>query len=397
MNTIQRLFTVAVAAFSLPALHTAIAQDDIYVTKAGSPAPTGSLSSPYQMVEAGIVKTKTSSANTVIIAPGKYYETFTIDTPCILKASGGNAIIGELDYQASTTLEIITLNTHLGGDEVFFPSWQDYERADDIADFFGGHNPRPDVVGFQEIWDEDLFFGGDGANGIRPRSGYPYGDHGDEESDVLNSGCALMSNYPLANFLQTEWDDCYGIFECNAAKGWVQATIVKDGFSIGLFDLHAQSDYTDSDIKARKNQMVELKDVVNSYRAQHPSHVVFVMGDFNIYGEGDEYNDTLIPNVGEGAGGKDADRNSPGFILGSSEQWTYCDCNPLAIYFDDEAVSGRLDYIFYFPSSDGSVEVLPSSVNVLKFIGRMHSEDNLTTNQSSDHWSVHGQFKIIRP
>jgi hypothetical protein len=38
-----------------------------------------------------------------------------------------------------------------------YASWKDKARAYDIAHFFGGSNPRPDVVGFQEIWDEDLF------------------------------------------------------------------------------------------------------------------------------------------------------------------------------------------------------------------------------------------------
>jgi hypothetical protein len=389
----SRLLTVALAACALLITSTAVAQDDVYVTKAGSPAPTGTLSDPYQLVEAGIVRTMTSPASTVQIAAGKYYETFTTDTPCILKATGGTVTIGKLDYQASTTLEIITLNTHLAGDQWFMPSWQDYERADDIADFFGGPNPTPDVVGFQEIWDEDLFFGGDGANGIRPRSGYLYGDHGDDGWPA-NSGCALMSKFPLADFVQVEWGDCSGV-DCGANKGWVQATIVKDGFSIGMFNLHADADADEDDVEARFNQMVQLKNAVNSYRTAHPSHVGFVMGDFNIYGEETEYSATLTPQVGIGAGGRDADRNAPGFVFGSSEQWTVCDCNPLAMYFDDETVSGRLDYIFYFPSLDGSVEVIPMSVEVLPFIGRTLTEDDLTTSQSSDHWSVYGQFKLV--
>lgn len=269
------LVALAVVLAGRSALITGMAapQNVVYVTKVGSPDPDGSPAKPYHVVEAGIARTLTSPASTVQIAAGKYYETFTTDTPSILQATSGTVTIGKLDYQASTTLEIITLNTHLAGDEVFMPSWQDYQRADDIADFFGGANPRPDVVGFQEIWDEDLFFGGDGANGIRPRSGYPYGDHGDAEGPTLNSGAALMSDYPLANFVQVEWDDCS----------------------------------------------------------------------------------------------------------------------------DDETVSGRLDYIFYFPSLDGSVEIIPTSVEVLPFTGRILTEDGLTTNQSSDHWGVHGQFKLIRP
>ena len=392
INTLTALIAVALYVPLLFATGTAYAQDNIYITKAGSPAPTGSLSDPYQLVEAGIVRTLASPASTVQIAAGKYYETFTTDTPCILKATGGTVTIGKLDYQASTTLSIITLNTHLAGDQWFMPSWQDYERADDIADFFGGPNPTPDVVGFQEIWDEDLFFGGDDANGIRPRSGYPYGDHGDEGT-FANSGCALMSKFPLADFVQVEWDDCSGV-DCWANKGWVQATIVKDGFSIGMFNLHADADADEDDVEARFSQMVQLKNAVNSYRAAHPSHVMFVMGDYNIYGETAEYDTTLIPHIGIGTGGRDADRNAPGFVFNSSE-WTVCDCNPLAMYFNDETASGRIDYIFYIPSLDDSVEVIPVSVKVLPFTGRTLTDDDLMTDQSSDHWSVYGQFKLV--
>jgi endonuclease/exonuclease/phosphatase family metal-dependent hydrolase len=372
----------------------------LWVTKTGSPSPTGSLSNPYQLVEAGIARTQTSAAKTVQITAGKYYETFTTDIPCILKASGGVVTIGKLDYQSSTTLDLITLNTHLSGDAAFLPSWQDYERTDDIANLIGGFNPQPDIFGFQEIWDEDLF--DDGVSGIRPQSGYPYGYHGSfvnpihPPGSIHHSGLAIMSQYPLAGFLQVEYDDEYGFFESRSTKGWVQATIIKDGFSIGLFNTHTQADNTGGDVSARASQIAQLSDAINSYRVSHPSYVVFAMGDFNIYGHSSEYY-ALSAIIGTQAGGRDADRNSVGFVNESSEPWTLCDCNPLAMYFDDGTISGRLDYIFYFPSLDGLTEILPSAVNVLPFIGFSHTEDNFTTDQSSDHWSVHGQFKLIRP
>jgi hypothetical protein len=393
---------VALAGWSVLMMNTATAQNPIYVSKAGSPDPDGSQSKPYQMVEAGIVRTVTSPANTVQIEAGSYYETFTTDIPSILEASGGTVTIGQLDYQAATTLEIITLNTHLFGD-VVGPSWQDYERADDIADFFGGANPLPDVVGFQEIWDEDLFFGGDGANGILPRSPYLYGDQGEETNcgTCGNSGLAIMSKYPLVFFTQVPFKYCDGFLECQATKGWVHTAIWKDGFYIHLINTHTQAGNEEDDLNTRKLQLQELRDWINWVRTGDPGSVIFVMGDLNVYGElyGEqgEYNDVLIPEIGTTAGGRDADRNSPGFAFGSSKQWTYCICNPLAFYFDPVAYNGRLDYIFYLPSLDGSVEVIPTSVEVLPFVGRILSEDDLTTNQSSDHWGVYGQFTLIRP
>lgn len=225
-----------------------------------------------------------------------------------------------------------------------------------------------------------------------------YGDHGKEEGLALNSGVALMSNFPLINFKQLEFNECDGIFnECAAAKGWVQATIVKDNFPIGLFNLHTGAGEESDEVATRHLQLMQLRNAVDTYRTANPDHIVFVMGDFNVYGERSEYYSNLIPQLGVGLGGRDADRNSPGFVFDSTQQWTLCDCNALATYFDSETVSGRLDYIFYFPSLDNTVEVIPLSVDVLQFTGRTLREDGLTTDQSSDHWGLHGRFQLVRP
>src|SRR4029434_9958942 len=104
--------------------------------------------------------------------------------------------------------EICALNTHLFGDNIG-PSWQDYARAEDIADTCGASTF--DVVGFEEIWDEDLFYGGDGADGIRPRAGFPFGFHGEaHDLDPLNSGLAIMSQHPLSDTDQVSWTECDG-------------------------------------------------------------------------------------------------------------------------------------------------------------------------------------------
>jgi endonuclease/exonuclease/phosphatase family metal-dependent hydrolase len=380
---------------------TVAGQDVIHVTKTGSPAPTGAPDAPYSSVRAGMYQAGIVPATTVQISAGQYYETVSLEfggaTPCTLTASGGPVTIGKMDYQAATELEIITLNTHLFGD-VVGPSWMDYERAEDIADFFGGMHPWPDVVGFQEIWDEDLFWGGDGAEGIWPASGYAYGEHGDETfGDPVNSGLALMSDYPLNDYAQVEWEDCYDVVECMSAKGWLQATIEKDGFSVGVFTLHTEAGDSMWSHLAREAQLIQLKDAINAYRATYPDHVVFASGDFNVYGEQDEYYGTLVPIIGDQVDGRDADRNAYGFIPGHFNTWTYSRSNPLALYFDDDAVDGRLDYIWYFPSLDGSVEIVPEFAAVLPFTGRTLTDDGLTTNESSDHWSVHGLFKLVRP
>jgi len=388
-NTLVVLMKIAIGVFLLIGLST-VCTAAIHVTKAGWPDPDGSAGKPYHMIEAGIVRAQTAVVNNIVVGPGKYYETFTTDIPCTLEALTGTVTIGKMDYLASTTLEIITLNTHLFGDSPG-DSWKDKARAYDIAIKLRDMGAKkPDVVGFQEIWDEDLFFGDDGVTlGIRLRSEYPYGDHGDIGWPGGNSGLALTSLHPIDDFEQRSFG--YGTgWDSWANKGWIQATIKKGGFSIWLFNTHTQAGEDNSVIRAA--QITELITEIDKCRRNHPDHVVFAFGDFNVYGELGEYWTSLIPMIGIAVGGRDADRNSPRFI----DPWTYKRSNDLAWHFDKESKSGRLDYIFYFPSYDGSVEVLPMDVYVLPFRGRWLTEDGLTTNESSDHYSVHGKFKLIR-
>jgi endonuclease/exonuclease/phosphatase family metal-dependent hydrolase len=309
----------------------------------------------------------------------------------VLDALSYNDSPAVTDSHTSTTVEIITLNTHLFGKKPFAPKWLDAERAAGIAGFLKNLTPQPDAVGFQEIWDAGLFWGEGKKQGIFARSGYAHGEHGDQKKKLLNSGLALMSASPLLNFAQAKWKDCDGL-DCLAAKGWVQATIVKDGFSIGLLNLHAQADEGRDKVWTRLRQFTQLQKAVTEYRRKHPSHVVFVMGDFNVYGGTEEYTTVLRPSM-KRAGAHDSVPNTSG--TENLEQWTACVCNPLAIYFDEKmTTNGRLDYIFYIPSLDNRIEVIPLSVSVVPFLGHTLTENGLTTHQLSDHWSVYGRFQL---
>jgi hypothetical protein len=172
----------------------------------------------------------------------------------------------------------------------------------------------------------------------------------------------------------------------------------KDGFRALVLNLHTQAYPTAQDVAVRKAQIGQLKTAMGSLRSSYPDRVVFVMGDFNIIGgSAAEYWQTLIRLLGFGGiGGKDAYPNGPA---------TYSKSNPLAVYIAQWA-SGqnypfppdhqRLDYIFCLPSLDGSVGVLPTNVEVLPFRSRNLTQDGLTTNEKSDHWSVRGQFRLVR-
>jgi hypothetical protein len=55
----------------------------------------------------------------------------------------------------------------------------------------------------------------------------------------------------------------------------------------------------------------------------------------------------------------------------------------------------RIDYIYYFPSLNGSIGINSESVEVFPFRGVYRTEDGLTTNEKSDHWSVRGRYKLV--
>jgi endonuclease/exonuclease/phosphatase family metal-dependent hydrolase len=369
-------------------------QDTIFITKSGCPNPDGSSERPYHVIQSAISKAQSSNAELIIIGPGKYYENIEVSTPCVLTTSGSSAVIGEIGYQSITNLDVLTFNTHLAGDVVAFPKWQDYKRADDIADYVKGMTPNPFCVGFQEIWDEDLFYGGYGANGILPRTGSYYGKHGDNSGNLsINSGLAIMSKVELHGFKQGTFDDYDGV-DRFAAKGWIRTTIIKDGFSIGIFNTHLQSGEGYWWVRIR--QLAQLYNDIKEYRASNPNNLVFIMGDFNCWGETYEYRDLLYYLVSD-LNGKDADYNSQGYVPNTFETFTTSKSNDLNKYFNgDDAKNGRLDYIIYLLDLNGSCEVIPKTTDIVNFRGRKLSEDGLTTNEKSDHWAVYSKFKLIR-
>jgi endonuclease/exonuclease/phosphatase family metal-dependent hydrolase len=425
----MRLFS-CLFLYVLTCVQIIYGQNAVYVSKSGSPDPDGSMLKPYHMIKSAVSKTQHSDIKRINIGPGKYYENLVISSPCTLFADRDTVIIGKFDYKSSTSLNILSLNTHLFGDLFATPKWQDYERAHDIACYLRDSTTKPDLVGFQEIWDEDLFLGGDGAEGILNASGYyPNGYHGKrKDTHIGNSGLAMMSKLILNDCQQVSWGPSFPFCtgeDCLSNKGWITVKIFKDGFTFQVFDLHAQAQ--EEGAESRRLQMSMLGAAISNYRKEHPGDIVFVMGDFNIFGESPEYYSTLIPYVGMIAGGKDADRNSPGFIENSFPTFTVSSSNNLAMHFNDNTKNGRLDYIFYFPSFDGSIEILPTDVKVEPFRGPNHCcvklfflpleicridmnefcytipytsieicQDAFCSRESSDHWSLFGQFKIIR-
>lgn len=380
-----------------------VALADTYVTKPGSAAPEPNSSvKPYMLIESAV---RGSSNANVVIEDGVYREFFTLDVGTTLKASGTHVKIGDLSVSSSTTLEIITLNTHLYGDLIFGDgTFKDDTRAVDIADITAGF--QANIVSFQEVWDEDLFWGGDGQTGILPHSGYGSGDHGSGTDCLgcINSGLATMSLHDMVGKEQHYFSDCPGNpcdgIDCMSAKGWIKQVLFIDGFRIVVVNTHVQAGNSAENATTRRSQLGCLFNWVEDYRQQSPDTVVFVVGDLNIVGEQQEYEiltNTVLPSMA-----RDAARNAPQW-KSENGGYTNSPANPFALCFDDTTFNARLDYIYFFPSLSGQVKVLPRSTVVLPFRGAARTDDcsdgpsdPLTTTEKSDHWGVHASFELYR-
>ncbi len=308
----RRIFTILVTVNL--AFEAAVAGAAIhYVSPAGSPAPErDDPARPWQLVEAAAAALPPGSGE-LRLYPGVYREAMTLSRPCVLTtATVGSATIGNrAGVAATTSFNVFTWNTHLAGDEAFLPSWLDYTRASEMGDYLRLRRPQLDLVSLCEVWDEDLFLGGDGAQGIRPTAGYANGMHGtrvDNQSEgcllipgipptVLNSGLAMMTDHPMSDTIQVSFGDCDGSCptdsspDCLASKGFIVATVVKDGFTLRIYNTHTQAGNGGDAVEARQNQIDQMAAHISSYRNANPSHLVIVMGDLNVIGEtADQYN-----------------------------------------------------------------------------------------------------------
>ncbi|HEY3242187.1 MAG TPA: endonuclease/exonuclease/phosphatase family protein [Phycisphaerae bacterium] len=384
----------------------------IVVNTTGYFDPDGSTMRPFSVVEAGLCAV--GSGATVSIASGDYHETFASGAPATLTSSGGMVTIGSMGTD-TTTLKVVSYNTHLFGTVtgVNLPSpfpdlalesqyFLDGDRAHRIG--IRLHIEDADVVGLQEVWDPPL----EGI--IAMEAAYPSGFYGGGEDPyswnglpvpfTINSGLFMMSKFPLTNVQQVSYVAESGFVESLASKGYLRATFVKDGFSIGWFDTHTQSgDASDADIfLTRQLQLIQLASAVQIYRINHPSHIVIVNGDFNVVGESSEYTTTMRSQMGGLGHVRDGARNE----RCSPEMTTCTSCldNELRLYFyPDETTQSRLDYILYAPSLDGTADIVP-----LTYERRLYrtppglpdlSYNGLTTDELSDHYGIFVEFRLI--
>jgi endonuclease/exonuclease/phosphatase family metal-dependent hydrolase len=412
------------------------AAQTMYVSEAGSFDANGSAARPFAVVQSAVC-----AGDSAQIAGGLYREVFEIAEPMTLNATGGMVTIGDLGSQTAE-LKVICYNTHLFGqtidglvnslqelislvpvigpivydiiNEITETTFLDDLRAGQIASLLVAEDA--DVIGLQEVWDPVLK--NTILNGVQPYDSFYGGNVEYEFLDAgdfgqfpipyaLDSGLLLMTQHPMSGKAQVNYAAETEFMESLATKGFLRATLNKAGFSVGVFVTHTQSGAeSDSEVVAtRLQQLGQLAAAIQNYRSAHPSHAIIVMGDFNISGEGSEYLGNMAAQMGGGAQVIDTARNlacSPFSPISADEAGacTSCADNWLRQYFyPGGAGNGRLDYILYAPSPDGTVDIVPEvyEIRTYQVPVTLPPPFNYTLDlPMSDHYGLFVTFRLYR-
>ncbi|MCR5485847.1 MAG: hypothetical protein K6F09_09665 [Clostridiales bacterium] len=133
---------------------------------------------------------------------------------------------------------------------------------------------KPDIIAVQE----DFNFHGIHKRGIDlPYKTYhsgpiPFGD-----------GLNFFSRFPMFNVKREAWEEAYGVLDSSAdrltPKGFLAASMeIADGVYIDVYDIHADADDGEGDIKARLSEYDQLFRYLDSYSKDH---AVIIIGDVN--------------------------------------------------------------------------------------------------------------------
>ncbi len=432
-NTLRTAMrTISCAAFGL-AISTASATD-IQVNPAGSQypeAPSGPfVDTPFQSFLAGACLSNSPGQNLVHIAAGNYpNERGLIGRPARINAVGGTARIGEIRPD-STTLRVLTYNTHLFGTAFFgfeLPGtvFADADRAAAIGDALAVENV--DVALLQEVWDPAI------GQILINHANFPhvfFDTSIDEVDDAMGSGLMVLSRLPLVaptlTFFENEDDinvDCAACIAtacfpplpaCSAcilgpcsdwlsdpdslaSKGFTLVTVQKDGFNAAIINTHTQSGGSPEAFGARISQFLELQVAINQWRAFAPDAEVILCGDLNanaLVSPG-EYYDWCLPLVGL----RDAYRNAPCTVAddsGDPAAQTFARDNDLVRIFGFGG-GARYDHILYSMNNTNGYKVLPSSTEIIPYRADPPIEDDgRFADDLSDHYGLLTEFRFWR-
>lgn len=361
--------------------------------------PTGASNAPFSNVAAA-AQCATPLGGSLTINAGSYPEPMTLTRPMTITAANGPAQVGKFG-SGHTSLKVFSFNTHLFG-TFPLPVWQDQDRAQALGNYLEQKRLEGvDVIALEEVWSSSRW------DDIQTRANFPYYGYGSrrDSGSTQNSGLAILSTPPVTNFAQISYNDENGI-DASASKGYIQQTISKNGYQVGVFITHTQSGNSSGDITTRASQFAQLATAISIYRAFNPSHAIIVMGDMNASATSNEYLATMSNAFG--GTGATADIAPNLACLGDGPlTCTTCDNNLIRQAFNGSG-NYRIDYILYGNSADTHLRVVPKDYQVLRptsptLISGSGYDPNqsggvtftLSTHTLSDHEAVYAEFDLV--
>ena len=294
------------------------------------------------------------------------------------------------------TLRVMTYNTHLFGAGGPAPDFNDLGRLEEIVERVRAQSPPPDIIGFNEVFDQDL----QDKLCDKLRDLYPHRHISKTEYIFLkDSGLFLVSKYPFEGVSFHSYDSASG-WDWWADKGvlYTKIRLPDDIGSVGIAITHTQSGHVEKCIETRKEQLHELSIIINEFLLSNARMPLIVMGDINVPGDTDEY-DQMMNIIGLSDAWRKLHPENLGYTFDFDE-------NDLAKYFkEDGDIKGRLDYVLYTQKPSYYAICDPVSCELVKYrsearIGEdtPHSIFLPTLYHLSDHYGLTAEFDItFRP
>lgn len=94
----------------------------------------------------------------------------------------------------------------------------------------------------------------------------------------IGSGLNSMSHLPFSSIKRVKWNHCNGV-DCLTPKGFTLIQVrLAEGVYVDIYNLHTQAQVESADLTARRNNILQLMQYINS---QSVGNAVIVMGDTN--------------------------------------------------------------------------------------------------------------------
>jgi hypothetical protein len=119
---------------------------------------------------------------------------------------------------------------------------------------------------------------------LRYGDGHPYESVFDSFHGTVGDGLNSFSYCSFANLQRVTWEACHGVLgyanDCLTPKGFMFARYeISGGVFVDIYDLHMDAGSADGDNEARKVQVEQLIEKINTFSA---GQAVIVCGDFNM-------------------------------------------------------------------------------------------------------------------